>query len=90
MATVCCGPFLHGAYMYYTHINRQTVDHNRKYGTNLPPISIRKGKRGKATYHHQVVLPAGSRLVYNPHTPILPCGARLVIVSEEEPHGEDV
>jgi hypothetical protein len=32
-----------------------------------------------------VELPAGSRLTYSPHKPILKCGARLVIECPEEP-----
>jgi hypothetical protein len=71
--------------IYYTHINRGVIDANRKHGRDDPPICFRKGKRGKATYAHEVLLPPESRVVYSPHEPILPCGARLVIVSTEAP-----
>jgi hypothetical protein len=71
--------------MYYTHISRGVIDSNRKNGTNDPPICIRKGKYGKASYASEVSLPNGSRIVYDPVGRILPCGARLVITSEEEP-----
>lgn len=71
--------------MWYTHINRNVIDSNRKHGRNDPPVRFQKGKYGKATYAHEVRLPAGSRVVYDHRGTILPCGARLVIVSEEEP-----
>jgi len=71
--------------MYYTHVNRGIIDRNRKRHENAPPITIKRGKTGKATQAFEVELPAGSRMIYSPHEPILPCGARLVIVSETEP-----
>lgn len=70
---------------YYTHINRGVIDANRKHGRNDPPISFRRGKSGRATYAHELILPAGSRVIYSAHKPVLPCGARLVIVSDEAP-----
>lgn len=71
--------------MYYTHINRNVIDSNRKNGTNEPPVRFQKGKYGKPVYCHEVELPAGSRVVYDHEGTILPCGARLVIVSETQP-----
>lgn len=72
--------------MYYTHINRNVIDSNRKNGTANPAVRFQKGKYGKPTYAFEVALPAGSRVVYRPSgEPLLPCGARLVIVSEEAP-----
>lgn len=71
--------------MFYTHINRNIIDSNRKHGTNDPPVKFQKGKYGKPTYAHEVELPAGSRVLYDPAGTILPCGARLVIVSNEQP-----
>jgi len=71
---------------YYTHINRNIINSNRKNGTNDPAVRYQKGKYGKPTYAFEVELPAKSRVVYRPHgDPILPCGARLVIETEEEP-----
>ena len=71
--------------MYYTHINRNVIDSNRKHGRNDPPVRFQKGKYGKAVYAHEVELPMGSRVIYDPHARLLPCGARLVITSDEEP-----
>lgn len=71
--------------MYYTHVNRNVIDSNRKHGRNDPPVKFQEGKYGKATYAMEVELPAKSRVLYDPTGTILPCGARLVIISEEEP-----
>ena len=72
--------------MWYTHINRGTIDKNRKHDALEAPIKIQEGKYGKPLYCSEVALPNGSRLVYDPTgSKILPCGARLVIVSDEQP-----
>lgn len=70
--------------MYYIHVNRNTIDSNRKHGKNDPVIKFQKGKYGKATYAHRVKIKDGE-VLYSAHEPILPCGARLVIISEERP-----
>lgn len=71
--------------MYYTHINRGIIDSNRKNGTNNPPIAVKRGKYGKSEYGFEIEFPAKTKAIYSPHEPILPCGARLVITSEEKP-----
>lgn len=71
--------------MYYTHINRNVIDSNRKQGTDRPAIRFQRGRYGAPTYAHEVELPAGSRVVYSAHEPILPCSARLVIQSSTAP-----
>ena len=71
--------------MWYTHINRNTIDSNRKHGKAEPPIKFQEGKYGVPTYCSGVDLPAGSRLIYSSDGTLLPCGARLVIVSPEAP-----
>jgi hypothetical protein len=70
---------------YYTHINRGVIDSNRKHGTERPAVRFQKGKYGQPTYAFEVDIPGPSKVIYSPHEPILPCGARLVIVSEQEP-----
>lgn len=70
---------------WYTHVNRGVIDSNRKHGTDFPAVTIRRGKTGKSIRAMEVSLPAGSRMIYSPHEPILPCGARLVVVSDEQP-----
>lgn len=72
--------------MWYTHINRNIIDQNRKHGTSEPAVRFQQGKYGKPTYALEVELPPGSRVQYKPSgEPLLPCGARLVIISEEAP-----
>jgi hypothetical protein len=71
--------------MFFTHINRGTIDSNRKHGTDDPAVRFQKGKYGKPVYAHEVELPAGSRVVYSAGEPLLPCGARLVITSPTQP-----
>lgn len=70
---------------WYTHINRNVIDGNRKHGRNDPPIKFQNGKYGEPTYCSGVALADNSRLVYSSDGTLLPCGARLVIVSEEAP-----
>jgi hypothetical protein len=72
--------------MYYTHVNANTIRSNKKNGTSNPAVRFQKGKYGRPTYAFEVEFPAGSRVIYKPDgDPLLPCGARLVITSEEEP-----
>lgn len=71
--------------MFYTHVDRGVIDANRKHGTELPPVTIRRGKHGRSKKCFEAELPAGSRMLYSPHEPVLPCGARLVVISPTEP-----
>lgn len=70
---------------WYVHVDRGIIDANRKHGRNDPPVTIRRGRYGKSTKCFEVELPAGSVMVYNPHEPVLPCGARLVVKCSSEP-----
>lgn len=70
---------------FYTHVDRGVIDANRKHGRNDPPVTIKHGKRGRSIKAFEVELPAGSRMIYSPHEPVLPCGARLVVVSQQQP-----
>lgn len=74
---------------WYTHINRNVIDSNRKRGTNDPPIKFQEGRYGEPTYAHRVRLLSGSTVVYDAGGRLLPCGARLVIESEEQPTVEE-
>ncbi len=70
--------------MYYVHVNRNRIDSNRKHNKNDPVIRIQKGKYGKSSYAYRVKIKDGE-VIYSPHEPILPCGARLVITTEQYP-----
>lgn len=68
----------------YVHINRNTIAANAKHGRNDPPVRMQRGKYGKSTYAHEVEITGPSRVIYSPHKPLLPCGARLVIATESD------
>lgn len=70
---------------WYVNVNKQTIARNIHDPEPEPVISFRKGKSGKATYCYELELPAGSRMIYDPHNPILKCGARLVVACDEQP-----
>jgi hypothetical protein len=70
---------------YYIHVNRNVIDSNRKQHKNDPPVRFQRGISGRATYCHEVEIPGPSRVVYSGSVPLLPCGARLVIMSEVSP-----
>ena len=71
--------------MYYTHVNRQVIARNKKHGTDLPAVRFQKGKYGRSTYARKVRFKNGV-IQYKPDgKPLLPCGARLVIVTKERP-----
>lgn len=68
----------------YISVNRQTIAHNRKHGTDDPPLRIAKGKHGNPVYAREIEIVGPSRVVYDPVKPILKCGARLAIATESE------
>lgn len=68
----------------YIHVNRTTIAKNARNGTNDPAVRFQRGKYGKSTYCHEVEIAGPSRMIYSPHKPILPCGARLVVATEAE------
>ena len=77
---------------YYTHINRGTIDSNRKRkkldpnAQAQPAVRFQKGKYGKSVYAFEVEIDGPSKVVYSGDgDPILPCGARIVIISEVKP-----
>lgn len=69
--------------MYYVHINRNVIDSNRKNGTNDAPISIKRG-RNRLVGRAFDVMVANGRIRYDAGG-ILPCGAKVVIETEDEP-----
>lgn len=72
---------------WYIHVNQHKIRKNihANHDELDPPIAIKRGKTGRTKYASRVSIPNGSRLVYSPHSPILSCGARLVIECNEEP-----
>jgi len=75
--------------MHFININKHTIAKNTKHGTNDPPIRVSNTKTGKAEYCSELEIldkngEVVAKILYNPHQPILKCGARLVIVAEHE------
>jgi len=71
----------------FISVNRQRIAQNARKGTHLPPVRYSSSKSGKASYCSELAILDASgnrvaRIVYDPHTPILKCGARLVIEAD--------
>jgi hypothetical protein len=65
----------------YIHVNQHVIRSNLKTGATEPVISVKCGKSN--TYCHEVEILGPSR-VLSSSTPILKCGARVVIATEAE------
>ena len=68
----------------YIHVNQHKIRSNLKHGTNEPVITVKEGR--KNTYGHSVKINGPSEVMYSggDNKPILPCGARVVIVTESD------
>lgn len=69
---------------WYVHVNRNIIDSNRKNGTDDPPITIKRGTSRRVAVARDVICTGGVRIHYEP-AGILPCGAKVVIETTEEP-----
>lgn len=63
------------------HVDKQVIAQNRKYGTNLPPITVQTSKGPHKAQTVQIKGP--STFVHSPHKP-LSCGARVWIETHAE------
>lgn len=68
------------------HVNMHHIRSNKMNGTNLPVITIKRGK--KNTYCNEVQINGPSRIIYSGHgcdtKPLLGCGARVIIETNSE------
>lgn len=68
------------------HVNQHHIRSNKTNGTNLPVITIKRGR--KNTYCNEIEILGPSRIVYAGEgcdvKPLLNCGARVVIETESE------
>lgn len=68
------------------HINQHNIRSNKTKGTNLPVITIKKGKTN--TYCNEVEILGPSKIIYAGDgcdvKPLLSCGARVIIETESE------
>lgn len=68
------------------HVNRHVVTKNRRNGIHEPPLSVRHGRSGRATYAHrvQIIDAEGNTIasvISRPDKP-LKCGATVWIETE--------
>ena len=67
----------------YIHVNQHVIRANKKNGTDDPVITVKQGRTN--TYCSEVKVHGPRTIVYGGNDkPILPCGARVVIVTESE------
>jgi len=67
----------------YIHVNQHKIRSNKKHNKNEPVLTVKEGK--KNTYGHEVKIHGESKVIYGGNDkPLLPCGARVVIVTEAE------
>jgi hypothetical protein len=70
--------------MWYVHINRGVIDGNRKHDRDEAPVAVRNGIYGKSVYGRSVLCTEPTRIRYD-RGGILPCGAKVVIETDDEP-----
>ena len=67
----------------FIHVNQHVIRANKKNGTNDPVLTIKEGK--KNTYCHRVRINGPSEVIYSGNEKtLLPCGARVAIVTESD------
>lgn len=67
------------------HVNQHNIRSNKTKGTDLPVITIKRGKSN--TYCNEVEILGPSKISYSGSgdvNPLLSCGARVVIETEAE------
>jgi len=80
------------ALRWYIHVNQHIIRKNIHAEDEdiQAPITVKRGRNGRSATGFNVRIPDGSHVVYDAREPILPCGARLVIVCPSEPEILDV
>lgn len=67
----------------YISINAHLIRRNAVAGTRDAPIRVATGKNDrKPIYARGVIIDGPSELVYQPDSPLLKCGARLVLIAK--------
>ena len=67
----------------YIHVNQHVIKANKKNGTNDPVLTVKRGRTN--TYGHRVKILGESEVIYSGNDKtLLPCGARVAIVTEAE------
>ena len=67
----------------YIHVNQHVIRSNKKNERNDSVITVKQGR--KNDYCHEVVILGPSKVIYGGNdSPILSCGARVVIETESK------
>jgi hypothetical protein len=67
----------------YIHVNQQKIRGNKLHNRDEPVLSVKQGK--KNTYCHEVKIHGPSHVMYSGNEKtLLPCGARVAVVTESE------
>lgn len=70
----------------YIHINQHNIRSNKTKGTDLPVITVKRGKTN--TYCNEIDILEPSKIIYSgagcDSDQILRCGARVVLETESE------
>jgi hypothetical protein len=71
---------------WIVHVNRNVIQRNahKPPSEREPAVRIQKGKRGKPKYGMRVRL-GPSEMIYSPDEALLPCGAKMILITETEP-----
>lgn len=68
------------------HVNQHNIRSNKTQGTDLPVITIKRGRSN--TYCNEVEILGPSKIIYGgsgcDSKPLLSCGARVIIETESE------
>ena len=68
---------------YIIHVNQHKIRANIKNKNPEPPITIKKGKGKNIGHAYSVKVKGDCELIYDPHKPLLSCGARLILVCDD-------
>ena len=63
------------------HVNQHVIRQNKKKGTSLPAITVKRGKSNQ--YCHEVAIGGPCRVIYDPKHP-LSCGAVCYLETHED------
>ena len=67
----------------YIHVNQHIIRSNKKNNENKDVLTIKEGS--KNTYCSRVIIHGPSEVIYSGNDkPLLPCGARVAVVTESE------
>ena len=67
----------------YIHVNQHIIRSNKKNGESNHVLTIKEGR--KNTYCSRVKILGPSEVIYSGNDkPLLPCGARVAVVTESE------